>query len=47
MLFETVVDLVAPDSSLKTPAAILGEPVIAMFIGVLFAAVVLSASPRR
>ena len=46
MLFETVVDLVAPDSSLKTPAAMLGEPVIAMFIGVLFAAVVLSFSAK-
>ncbi|WP_420097991.1 GntP family permease [Corynebacterium sp.] len=46
MLFETVVDLVAPDSSLKTPAALLGEPVIAMFVGVLFAAVVLSFSAK-
>lgn len=46
MLFETVVDLVAPDSVLKTPAAMLGEPVIAMFVGVLFAAVVLSVSSR-
>lgn len=46
MLFETVVDLVAPDSVLKTPAALLGEPVIAMLVGVLFAAVVLSWSSR-
>ncbi|MDN6258505.1 MAG: GntP family permease [Corynebacterium sp.] len=46
MLFETVVDLVAPDSALKTPAALLGEPVIAMFIGVLFAGVVLSAASK-
>ncbi|MGV0870398.1 GntP family permease [Corynebacterium kalidii] len=46
MLFETVVDLVAPESALKTPAAFLGEPVIAMFVGVLFAAVVLSASAK-
>ena len=46
MLFETVVDLVAPDSVLKTPAALLGEPVIAMLAGVLFAAVVLSWSSR-
>lgn len=46
MLFETVVDLVAPDSALETPAALLGEPVVAMMVGVLFAAVVLAWSSR-
>ncbi|GAA1362451.1 GntP family permease [Arthrobacter rhombi] len=42
MLFQTVVDLAAPNSVLKAPAALFGNPVMAMFVGVLFAAVVLS-----
>lgn len=46
MLFETLVDLVAPDSVLKTPAALVGQPVIAMLAGVLFAGTVLAWSSR-